>query len=171
MEFYTKAVQGLIAEFERQAIREETQIRWSAWQVARGEVAFAENRSADAINAFRLSAHPDSGAVEPVATGRNVVRLARAFDRAGMSDSALTYFESFAERREAFSYRYAPLLLPLSLRRLGELYEAKGDIPRALTYYQEFVKLWRDADPALQPHVAEITERVARLLATESRRR
>ena len=161
----------LIAEFERQAIREEKQIRWSAWQVARGEVAFAENRAADALTAFRLSAHPDSGAVEPLMTGRNAVRLARAFDRAGMSDSAIAYFESSVERREASSYNYAPLLLPLSLRRLGELYEAKGDIPRALKYYQEFVKLWRDPDPELQPQVAEIKERVARLLAAEAKRR
>jgi tetratricopeptide (TPR) repeat protein len=161
----------LIAEFERQAIREEKQVRWSVWQVARGEVAFAENRPADALNAFRLSAHPDSGAVEPLATGRNIVRLARAFDRAGMSDSAIAYFESFVERREAFAYMSAPLLLPLSLRRLGELYEAKGDVPHALKYYQEFVKLWRNTDAELQPQVAEIRERVARLLAAESRRR
>jgi tetratricopeptide (TPR) repeat protein len=161
----------LVAEFERRAIREERQIRWSAWQVALGEVAFAENRAADALNAFRLSAHPDSGAVEPLVTGRNAVRLARAFDRAGMSDSAIAYFESSVERRDAFSYNYAPLLLPLSLRRLGELYEAKGDIPRALKYYQQFVGLWRDTDPELRPQVAEIRERVTRLLAAVSRRR
>ena len=161
----------LVAEFERRATREEKRVRWSAWQVARGEVAFADGRSHDALAAFRLSANPDSGVTEPVPSGRTSVRLARAFDKAGMSDSAIAHFESFASRRAVFSYNFAALLLPLTLRRLGELYEAKGDLTNALRYYQEFVKLWSDADPELQPQVGEIRRRVARLNAAEARRR
>ena len=153
------------------ATREEKQVRWSDWQVARGEVAFAEGRPVEALEAFRLSVQPDSGSVETMASGRNSVRLARAFDRAGMSDSAIARFESFVAERDAFSYYSVPLLLPLSLRRLGELYEAKGDMANALKYYQEFVKLWQNADPELQPQVTEIRGRVARLLAAEGRRR
>jgi DNA-binding SARP family transcriptional activator len=51
-----------------------------------------------------------------------------------------------------------------SLRRLGELYEAKGDRAKAVAYYSQFVDLWKDADPALQPAVREAKARVARLV-------
>jgi tetratricopeptide (TPR) repeat protein len=161
----------LIADFERRAMPEEKQARWAAWHVARGEVAFAEGRPQEAVDAFHLAARPDSGVSEPVPTGRNSVRLARAFDRAGMADSAIAHFELFAARRGALGYLSAPLLLPMTLRRLGELYEAKGDFPNALKYYQEFVKLWQNADPELQPQVVEIRDRVAHLIAAEAKRR
>jgi hypothetical protein len=35
-------------------------------------------------------------------------------------------------------------------------------MPIAL-YYQEFVNLWKDADPEFQPQVAEIKKRLARM--------
>ncbi|HWP36045.1 MAG TPA: tetratricopeptide repeat protein, partial [Gemmatimonadales bacterium] len=54
--------------------------------------------------------------------------------------------------------------LPNAYRRLGELYEAKGDREKALRYYGDFVDLWKDADPELQPVVREVKERMARLV-------
>ena len=51
-------------------------------------------------------------------------------------------------------------------RRLGELYEAKGDRPKALQYYEHFVDLWKTADPELQPQVADVKRRIARLRAS-----
>jgi hypothetical protein len=50
-----------------------------------------------------------------------------------------------------------------SYKRLGELYEARGDRKRAADYYGKFVDLWKDADPELQPAVTEIRQRLARL--------
>jgi hypothetical protein len=50
-----------------------------------------------------------------------------------------------------------------SLKRLGELYEARGDRQRALEYYGRFVALWKDADPALQPAVREVRGRMGQL--------
>ena len=61
--------------------------------------------------------------------------------------------------------------LPLAPRRLGELYEAKGDITNAIKNYEDFVKLWKDADADLQPQVTEIKNRIARLRATEAKKR
>ena len=49
------------------------------------------------------------------------------------------------------------------LVRAGELYEGKGDTQGALRRYQEFLELWRNADPEYQPRVREIRERVGRL--------
>ena len=48
-------------------------------------------------------------------------------------------------------------------KRLGELYEAKGDRKKAADYYGRFVELWKDADPELQPGVREVRQRLARL--------
>jgi DNA-binding SARP family transcriptional activator len=49
------------------------------------------------------------------------------------------------------------------LRRLGELYEQKGNRVKAIEYYNRFVELWKNADPELQPQVADIRARVVRL--------
>jgi DNA-binding SARP family transcriptional activator len=64
-----------------------------------------------------------------------------------------------------------PISIPVAPRRLGELYEAKGDIAGAIKNYEEFVKLWKDADPDLQPQVTEIRNRIARLRAAEAKKR
>ena len=48
-------------------------------------------------------------------------------------------------------------------KRLGELYEAKGDARRAAEHYSAFVELWKRADPDLQPKVAQVRTRLAAL--------
>jgi hypothetical protein len=55
-----------------------------------------------------------------------------------------------------------PTLGP-TYKRLGELYETVGDRAKALQYYGEFVNLWQDADPVLQPQVKEVRGRMAAL--------
>jgi hypothetical protein len=55
------------------------------------------------------------------------------------------------------------LMLPVAQRRLGELYEARGDRARAALHYAAFIDLWKGADPDLQPQVADVRQRVARL--------
>jgi hypothetical protein len=40
-------------------------------------------------------------------------------------------------------------------KRLGELYEAKGQRDKALQHYRSFLALWKDADPELQPKVTD----------------
>jgi hypothetical protein len=51
----------------------------------------------------------------------------------------------------------------LSYHRLGELYEAKGDRTNAARFYSAFVELWKNADPELQPRVAETRRKLALL--------
>ncbi len=50
-------------------------------------------------------------------------------------------------------------------QRLGEIAEAQGRRDDATRYYGWLVDLWRDADPAFQPHRAAIAERRNALLA------
>jgi tetratricopeptide (TPR) repeat protein len=89
--------------------------------------------------------------------------LARAFEMAGESDSALTYWEAYATSPVRWSF-FDATELPTSYRRAGELYEAKGDSEKALEYYNRFVELYQDADPELQPIVRDVRERMARLV-------
>ena len=53
--------------------------------------------------------------------------------------------------------------LPDTYNRLGELYEARNDTTNAIYYYNEFVELWKDADPGLQPLVEDIRRRIGML--------
>ena len=52
-------------------------------------------------------------------------------------------------------------------RRLAELYEAKGDTAKAVEQYRAFIDLWKNADPELQPRVAEARRRLAQLTPVE----
>ncbi|HEX7122860.1 MAG TPA: hypothetical protein VF178_10860 [Gemmatimonadaceae bacterium] len=52
-------------------------------------------------------------------------------------------------------------------KRLGELYEAKGDRERAMSHYAAFIDLWKNADPDLQPLVKQARDRLAALQRAE----
>ena len=161
----------LIAEWARAATGSERLVRWATWRAALGEVALAEARAGEALNEFRLAADADSGALERISTGETDARMARAFDKAGQADSALARFERVARVRNFESYNAAPLNLPIAYRRLGELYEARGDTLKALENYRAFTKLWATADAELQPQVRDIQQRIARLVAADARKR
>jgi tetratricopeptide (TPR) repeat protein len=81
----------------------------------------------------------------------------------GQPDSAIVYYRrAISVPAVARLWTEGSTLAP-SLRRLGELYEGKGDRAKATQYYNRFVELWRDADPELQPAVREVRQRLARL--------
>jgi hypothetical protein len=44
---------------------------------------------------------------------------------------------------------------------MAELYDRQGDTPSARAAREEFVQLWRDADPELQPLVEEVRAKLA----------
>jgi hypothetical protein len=48
-------------------------------------------------------------------------------------------------------------------KRLGELWEQRGDRRKAIEHYSRFVELWTKADPELQPQVADVKNRLRRL--------
>lgn len=161
----------LITEWARAATGPERLARWATWRAALGEVALAEGRVSEALAEFRAAANADSGRLEVVTNGATATRMARAFDKAGQADSALVWFERVAHVRYSASYTSAPLNLPIAYRRLGELYEARGDTPKALENYRAFTKLWANADVELQPQAREVQQRIAQLVAAEARKR
>jgi tetratricopeptide (TPR) repeat protein len=108
----------------------------------------------------RLRAEVDSSPCMQCAS----LALARLYDAGGRSDSARALYERGVpypgEPDRLWEDGYT---LPRAYRRLGELYEERGNRAKALQYYGLFVELWRDADPDLQPAVREVKQRMAQL--------
>ncbi len=126
-----------------------------------GEVAMAEARYADAAKEYRAA---DVGPCVACA----LPSVAQAYDLAGMADSAIAVFSRYVDAGDRpLGVDY--LTLAGSHKRLGELYEAKGDRAKAASHYTKFVALWKDADPELQPQVADVKKRLARLGDSERR--
>jgi tetratricopeptide (TPR) repeat protein/tRNA A-37 threonylcarbamoyl transferase component Bud32 len=132
--------------------------QWRMGDWAReGATALRSERYAEAAERFRKA--------RTVAPQWWLPELATAYDRAGQADSALALYESYLNSTDNFRlYGDAFNLAPI-LRRAGELYEARSDRDRAVSSYQRFLDLWRDADPELQPQVVEVRRRLAALTA------
>ena len=93
--------------------------------------------------------------------------LAQAYDQGGKPDSAIAVYERYlTTKTRGRAFVDAQYLGP-SLKRLGELYEAKGDRENAAKRYAEFVALWKTADPELQPTVKDVQARLGRLRTSE----
>ncbi len=128
------------------------------WYLARGWVALAEGRPRDALAEFR-DVGPKGQRAE---WGHWEAGL--AFDRANLPDSALAEYRIVGDSSgSGFKMQVAPWVQAPSLKRMGEIYEAKGDKAKAIESYTRFVDLWKDADPPLQPAVREVKDRLAKL--------
>jgi hypothetical protein len=86
----------------------------------------------------------------------------------GQTDSTIVMIERALSVPGTGRLFIAVMIGPLE-KRVGELYEAKGDRRRAATHYAKFVELWKNADPELLPKVAEVRKRLARLSDSEAR--
>src|SRR3989441_1173743 len=158
----------LVAEFERnvsEGLRRGVSIR----HAAAADIALSEGRTQDAITGYR--AWYDENEYGCPSCGW--LELAGTYDKARQSDSALAIYERIISTPGMFrlffhfvddSYGLAP-----TFKRLGELYEERGQLDKAREYYGRFVDLWKNADSELQPIVREIRGRLARL-SQEGRR-
>jgi len=151
---------ALLAEYEAidPALRRGEE---PAWHLARGVLALAEGRAADAVAELHLA---DRGQC-PVCA---VADLGRAHDAAGNRDSAVAVYERYTRHRlttliyfpEYFRYEVSR---PGIYKRLGELYEERGDRGRAAHYYTRLLEQWKDADPELRPALDDVGRRLVRL--------
>ncbi|HKP28858.1 MAG TPA: hypothetical protein VJU15_05630, partial [Gemmatimonadales bacterium] len=92
--------------------------------------------------------------------------IGQAFDAMQQPDSAIAAYEALATTPE-LGPAGRDFTMPRAYRRLGELYESKGDTKKAIEWYGKFVDLWKDADPEMQPKVADVRKRIAELTARE----
>src|SRR5256884_4178143 len=124
---------------------------------AAAPIAFAAGRIQDAIRDYRRGYDEDGCA----ACG--LFLLGRAYERAGERDSALAVYERAVTTPGYTRAFEEELTLGPTYRRLGEMYEERGQLDKAREYYGRFVDLWKNADPELQTVVREIRGRLTRL--------
>ena len=140
-----------------------------ARHAALAEIDIAERKTREAVEEVRLSDRRPDGPVDPCQPCFDAA-IGRAFDLAGMPDSAIAAFERYTSTTYWNRLTRVDMThLAGTYKRLGELYEAKGDKQKAASYYMKFVDLWKNADPELQPQVNEVKQRLARLSDTEKR--
>ncbi len=124
-----------------------------------GRVAEAEGRLQEAADAYR-----DWNRRTGFCRTCGLFELASLYDRQGQQDSARVLYERLIETPTVMGHLATDRnALAPSYKRLGELYEAKGDRKKAADYYNRFVDLWKAADPELQQGVKEVRSRLARL--------
>jgi tetratricopeptide (TPR) repeat protein len=130
-----------------------------------GMILLAEQRTDDAIRTFRRMDVDADGL--PISCSFCLpLTLGRAYDQANQADSTIANLERYLSIYNAGRINADAWFRPALYKRLGELYEAKGDTKRAVEHYAAFVELWKHADPDLQPKVAEVRARLDRLRRT-----
>ncbi|MFN8582865.1 MAG: hypothetical protein U0163_18065, partial [Gemmatimonadaceae bacterium] len=137
-----------------------------------GEILLAERKAQQAIVEFRRGDVGYDGAPADECAPCLPASLGRAFDAAAMPDSAIAMFERYLATPTWTKFRVNldPVFVPAIQERLGQLYEAKGDTVKAVEHYKTFVGLWKNADPELQPRVADASRRIAKLTPVEKPR-
>jgi tetratricopeptide (TPR) repeat protein len=128
-----------------------------------GDIAMAERRYDAAAAAYREAAPPNT-------PWSRLPDLARAYDLGGHADSATAAYARYAAGTEPGRLPTDAIYLGPSLKRLGELYEAKGDRDNAAREYARFVELWKNADPELQGSVTDAKARLVKLRVSEARK-
>jgi tetratricopeptide (TPR) repeat protein len=174
-ELYARAgrpdrARAILAQYERE-VRDTALKRFQLpfVQRAQAEIALAERRPLEALALFRKADTLPDGPVDECAACI-YAPIARAFDQAGVPDSAILAFERFLSLPALpLGPEMHPTYLAGTYKRLGELYEQQGNVGKALDYYGKFVALWKNADPELQPRVADVKRRIARLSDPERR--
>jgi tetratricopeptide (TPR) repeat protein len=128
-----------------------------------GFIALAEGKTDSAIGLFRRGDVDADGLPSRNCTACTPLFIGLAFDRADRADSATVYLAEYAEMAGTGRLFIDRFYLAPALFRLGELNESAGDAKRATDYYGRFVDLWQNADPELQPRVAEARRRIDQL--------
>jgi tetratricopeptide (TPR) repeat protein len=126
-----------------------------------GEIAVAEGRPRDALPHFQQWGTEVIDVVYLAA----LPHMAEAYDLADEADSAIAYYERYLNTPLGGRQVVDAFWRARTYRRLGELYEARGDTAKAVEYYNAFVELWQDADPELQPAVRDVWAWMASLVA------
>ena len=129
----------------------------------RGEIALAVHDYSTAQTELRVSEKQGCAVCD-------LPMLARAFDLGGAPDSAIAVYERYVGTTWPDRADPDATFLPAVHKRLGELYEAKGQRDKAIAHYRVFLDLWKNADPVLQPKVQDAQQRVAALTRGTDRR-
>jgi len=115
----------------------------------RGVIAFATGRTSEALTELRHAAETDVCAICPLPD------LARVYEAAGEPDSVRVTYERYLATPWLFRYEVDAVELGWTLKRLGELYDERGERDKAAAAFSRLARLWERADSDLQPVVAQ----------------
>ena len=150
--------EAMIAEFESEVPEEYRQDLEDVYLDWEGALLAAEGRYEEAIATLRQREHRGC-------TLCRYAPLARVYDQAGVSDSAIAYYESYINAPSTYRLFWDSNSLGPTLERLAVLYDEAGDMENAALYYARFVELWKDADAELQPRVESAQQRLNEIFA------
>ena len=127
----------------------DAEIAWTE-----GTILLAEGRAQEAEPLLRRASDAH------VCTLCGLPELARALDAQGDAAGAIQTWERYLATPWFFRYEVDAFELGPALLRLVELYDARGDRSRAQHTRTRLLALWRRADAALQPALADVRTRV-----------
>ncbi len=149
--------EALLAEFEAEVPEEYRADVENPYLTIEGMLLIDEGRFEEAIET--LNRREPRGCVLC-----RYLPTAVAFDSLGARDSAIAYYEGYVEADWDNRLSWDDDTLAPTLERLGQLWDEAGDAERAALYYAQFVELWSDADPELQPRVRAARARLEAIL-------
>ena len=129
---------------------------WEAFDDAM--LAFARGRFAESFTSLQQSDRLNLPRTDILGRMHFLV-----LDRLQNADSAIVAGEDYVGGTHPARLGQDALFLAGIRQRLGEMYEAKGDLPKALEHYTAFADLWKDADAELQPRVRDVRARIERI--------
>jgi serine/threonine protein kinase/tetratricopeptide (TPR) repeat protein len=130
----------------------------------RGVLAFAAGRLPEAETELRQAAETHLCAMCPLPD------LARAYEAAGKRDSAIVAYQRYLSTPWLWRYETDAVDLGWVMKRLGELYEEKGENAKATTAYSDLLQLWRHADRELDLVTTGVRRQLAQLTGGEKAR-
>jgi tetratricopeptide (TPR) repeat protein len=130
--------------------------------VVLGVIAMAERRPEDGVRELQTAV------VQDPCERCVLTDLGRAWDAAGQPDSAIAAYERYLATPMEDQLDIDSFMLAWTHKRLGELYAQRGDKENASLHLQKFIALWKNADPVLQPQVAEAKRRLAEMVGEKA---
>jgi len=150
---------AILAQYDAAAHDSVERQVWRGQRVfAEAAILLAEGRPDQAIRAYRRM-DVDTDGLPINCPFCQPYGLALAYDRANQTDSTIANIERYLRTNSQFRINADSWILGPFYKRLGELYEEKGDRSRAATAFSRLVRLWDRADPDLQGVVAEARPR------------
>jgi tetratricopeptide (TPR) repeat protein len=119
-----------------------------------------EYAAGDPRDAARLYAEADEGDC----TICTLPGRALAWDAVGQADSAFVYWQRYLDDPQSNRMFWDQNGLGSALERAARLADELGDTEAAALYYGQFIDLWTDADPQLQPRVEAARTRLAEIV-------
>ncbi len=158
---------GRINEAEEAIKQMETQIdsdilsKSEAYWAVKGSIASAKGRLGEAIKLFEKSL---ASAPDPVFYVR--ARLGEAYLEAGRLEQAVTVMSEALSRYDRLRVG-TPVWSVKAHYLLGQAYERSGWTDKAIEEYEEFLEIWKNADPGI-PEVENARQRLASLRSESS---